>query len=695
MFAANESLPARAIGMKQIAVAAACALVCALAAASAATAQNADKAVEEVVVQASKIEKPINEVTHSVTVVGEEAIRDQAFTDVTEILRQQAGIEFKQVGGPGQFNYLKLRGLGAENVLVIVDGVKINTASGGNTRNLLGQLSPDAIESLEIIRGPQATLYGANSTAGVISIRTKSGKQASAGISAEAGSLDWRKGTGSLRDGVELGGGDLFYSANLSKTDSDNIHKYEYFEDASGQLKLSYETDRWQVGGNLWKVENDFGYAELDEASAVASKAAYWSFQTPDPNQHSRTGETLASVYFDFEFTDRLKQSMRIGSTATSYSIEDAANGLLGYQLTPVTIAATATATGGSGAARPAGTLAPIYDTATNIRAFYEDERRQAEYELLFTGQRFNLLGSIEYQEQGARQWGTYGVSDTEDSQLSYLANGDLKMFDDALIVSLGVRLDDYESWGTQTTGNVGAVWQFTPLVNVYANYGTSFKPATMSQLFNPMNGVATLSPETGRTAELGVRGALLDNALNVEVSYWDTQIDDIVFFDYSVVNPRATRVCAFNPALTCGQYNNSAEGKTSGVEFKADYALSNAIGLYGNYTYTDSQTRAVGARWKRTVQIADHKANVGANFKGDKLTFGTNLYYSGPRLRWAGDLETDGYVRVDVSGRYALTKTVSLFGRIENLLDDDYLDEIGYAETGRYGIFGAEWRFF
>jgi outer membrane receptor protein involved in Fe transport len=216
-----------------------------------------------------------------------------------------------------------------------------------------------------------------------------------------------------------------------------------------------------------------------------------------------------------------------------------------------------------------------------------------------------------------------------------------------------------------------------------------------MSQLFNPMNGVSTLSPETGRTAELGVRSAVLDDTLNVELSYWDTQIDDIIFFDYSVVNLRATRVCAFNPALTCGQYNNGAEGKTSGVEVKAEYALSSIVGLYGNYTYTDSQTRAVGAQWKRTVQIADHKANVGVNFKSDKLTLGSNVYYSGPRLRWAGDLETAGYVRVDVSGRYAITKGVSLFGRIENLLDDDYLDELGYAETGRYGIFGAEWRFF
>ncbi len=671
--------------------------VCTLGAVATAWAQENHKTVEEVVVHASRIEKPINEVTHSVTVVNEAAIENQAFTDVTEILRQQAGIEFKQVGGPGQYNYLKLRGLASENVLIIVDGVKINTASKGNAGNLLSQLSPDAIESLEIIRGPQATLYGANSTAGVISIKTKSGKHASSGVSAEAGSMDWRKATGSLRDGVELGTGKLFYSANLSGTDTDNIHRYEYFKDRSGQLKLDYETERWQVGGSLWKVQNDFGYAELDEANAVSNKAEYWSFQTPDPNQHNETGETIASAYFDFKLTDNLKQSVRVGSTETTNSIHDAANGLLGYQLTPVTISASSTGGARTDPARPAGSLAPIYDTATDIAAFYEDERQQVEYELQFSGERFSLLGGIEYEEQGARQWGTYGASDTADSQMSYLTNGDLKLLGGDVILSLGLRLDDYESWGTKTTGNLGVAWQMTHAVNVYANYGTSFKSATMSQLFNPLYGDSTLSPENGDTAELGVRTKLLDNALSMEVSYWNTHIDNVIFFDYSVANPRYAngRPCKFDPALTCGQYNNGAEGKTSGVEFKADYQLSSLVGLYGNYTYTDSQTRAVGDVWRRTVQIADHKGNLGVNFQGGRLTFGTNVYYSGPRLRWAEDLETDGYVRVDVSGRFSITKSLTVFGRIENLLDDDYLDELGYAETGRYGVFGAEWRFF
>ena len=183
---------------------------------------------EEIVVTSTKLEKRISDLTQSVTIIDEEQIKLNAYTDFTEVLRETAGIEFRQVGGPGQFNHPKMRGFATSAILVVLDGVKINEASSGGVGHLIGQIAPSSIERVEILRGPQAVLYGANSTAGVISITTKSGHTRDGSLDVEAGSLDWRRGALSIRNTVAAADGDLAYSLNVSKLDSGNVHPLEY-----------------------------------------------------------------------------------------------------------------------------------------------------------------------------------------------------------------------------------------------------------------------------------------------------------------------------------------------------------------------------------------------------------------------------------------------------------------------------------
>lgn len=272
-------------------------------------------------------------------------------------------------------------------------------------------------------------------------------------------------------------------------------------------------------------------------------------------------------------------------------------------------------------------------------------------------------------------------------AHMSYYANGNLHLFDKRLVVSLGLRTDDYDSWGTETTGNIGLAWHVTENTTLYGNAGTSFKPATMSQLFNPTYGDSSLSPESGETFEAGIRHNGMDDRLFVEATYWLTQIDDVIFYDYSVPNPRA-----FNGF---GQYNNGEEAETSGVELKFAYDLTETLQLDGNYTYTDSHKKPVEGDWGRSVQIARNKGNLGLNYRLENLTLGVNAYYSGPRLRWNRDVETKEYVRVDLSGRYAYSANLSFSLRVENLFDEDIIEELGYKEPGLYGVAGVSYSFF
>lgn len=639
----------------------------------------ATPALDEIVVTSTKLGKSITELTQSVSIVTEQEIAIKAYSDFTEVLRNQAGIEFKQAGGPGQFSYPKMRGFGTSDILVVIDGVKINEPSSGGVGNLLGQIDPASIERVEILRGPQAVLYGANSTAGVISITTKSGNSSGANFGLEAGSLDWRRANASYRGTSEVGDGDLAYSVNVSKIDSNGVHPEEYTRDETVQAKLSYERDRIGMGVNVWRTDNEFQYAELDEAFCCQTPATWWAFQTPDPVQYSGTENSIVGAYFRHDFNDVWSQRVTLGAMSKSFDTVDGADGLLGYRPAPFDNFAF----GGATYAR--GAPVPIYDGTTSIAAFSRNDNDQLDYNIIMNGDRIGALFGFELQEQNAHQWGSYGTSDNDESIRSFYANSEFDL-GERVVLALGMRSDDFDSWGRENTGNVGISIELGAATSLYSNFGTSFTAPTMSQLFNPTYGVSTLQPQSGETAELGIRHIVGDGKLELEGTFWNTDVDNVIAYDGSIPNPRAPS--------GAGQYTNRDRMRTQGLELTWRYRFAEALALTGNYTYTESESKALGG-WIRTVQIAKNKGNLGIDMSRDKFFFGANAYYAGPRLRWAGDVENPAYWRVDVTGRLNFTESISVFVRVENLFDEDIVEDLGYLQPGRYSVIGMQYKFF
>ncbi len=640
--------------------------------------------IEEVLVRSTKLEKSLTDLTQPVTIIGEDEIALRGYTDFTEIMRGQAGLEFRQAGGPGQFNYPKMRGFASSAILVVVDGVKINQASSGSVDHLLGQIDPASIERVEILRGPQAVLYGANSTAGVISITTKSGRRRGAGIRLEAGSLDWGRAALSLRDSIKAGAGDFTYAVNLSRIDSGNVHPEEFYEDNTIQAKLDYELDRVDLGLSLWETDNAFGSAELDEAYCCQTRQTHWAFQTPDPNQSSATLNRVAAAHLRHQISASWSQRLRVGSLRNTYNILDAPDGLLG--LRPAPFDGFSDWRFGS-AAYNRGDPVEIRDTASAVAAFYADENTQVDYNLVFKGDRLGALFGVESLDQNARQWGTYGTSDGEENVTSLYANAELEL-GDHLVLAFGARADDYDTWGAETTGSVGIVFAVGAGGAIFANHGTSFTAPTLSQLLNPTYGTLDLKPQSGTTTELGYRAALLDSRLNLEAAIWHTELDNVIEYDATIVNPRA-----FNGF---GLYANRDIQTTEGVELTVDYALSGTVSVHGNYTYTESRSRqGEGGEWLPTVQIARNKGNLGIDFSKGRFHLGANAYYAGPRLRWAGDIPMEEYWRIDLAGRVNFSDSLAGNLRIENLLDADIEEGLGYRQPGVYGILGIEYKLF
>lgn len=633
----------------------------------------------EIIVSATKVSTQLKKMTQPATVVDASEIEAKAHVDLTEILRAQPGVEFKKAGGPGQFNYLRLRGF-SNSILFVLDGVVMNDGNSGGIGSLIGQIDPSVIGRLEVLRGPHATLYGADTTAGVIAITTKGGDSPGAGIAIEGGSLKWRKARATYRDHFELGEGTFNFAVNGSITDSGGVHQFEYFRDKTLSTKLSYVTEAFEIGSSIYRTDNRFQYAELKEASCCQTPETYWSFQVPDPNQNSRTEFLVGTIWARHKISDHWSQKLQLSGTKRDYDTSDLNDGLLGYQPAPLDNFVY------GGVTYAKGAPIPIFDRG--FISYTTGKNRQADYNLVYSGNELTaLLGAAYLQQKFLGRNATAVTSDTEQSVKSVYGQLQLDLLDRKLHTNIGVRLDDYSAWGREVTYSVGAAYDVASSTSVYANYGTSFTQPTLSQLFNPTYGNSELTPASGETFEGGIRQQLFDGRASIDLAVYHSMIHNIIMFDSSIINPRVA-------GTGRGLYVNRDAAMSQGVELAARYQISPGISGNISYSYTDAKTKMATGEWKRMFQVAYHKLNLGLNYASDRVELGANVYYVGPRLRWAGDVSTDSYWRVDLSGRYHFTDWLSVYGRVQNALDSNIIEEVGYKQPGLYAISGIEIKF-
>jgi vitamin B12 transporter len=160
-----------------------------------------------VVVTATRIESPADQVIASVDVIAREELLRQPAADLGDLLRTRAGVEVARLGGPGQQTSLFLRGTESNHVLVLVDGVRINPGTIGSAA--IQNIAPELVERVEIVKGPRSALYGSDALGGVINIITRRGGENAASVQAGLGRYDTRSASVSAAIGGERGDGSL------------------------------------------------------------------------------------------------------------------------------------------------------------------------------------------------------------------------------------------------------------------------------------------------------------------------------------------------------------------------------------------------------------------------------------------------------------------------------------------------------
>lgn len=580
--------------------------------------------VEEVVVTASRIEEPIEETTSDVIVIREEELEKTNVEYLMDALRRVPELNVAQNGGKGKTASLLLRGASSNQTLVMIDGIKVKSTTTADFD--LSGLLVDDIERVEIVKGPQSTMYGSEAMAGVINIITKKGEgKPKAEVSFEGGSF------GTYNPAVTVSGAagafDYRVTAQYYRTDGISAAKQgtEKDEYLNASVSGKFGIKRGENAEVELTAKHYYDRSELDAFDFVLNTVA------DDLNYVQRGHHSVIAAKGKLYLFDRWEQVLTLSAVRDLFI----------------------------------GT-----DPDTSWNNFDIDTGMQTvdwQHNLYLHDQYTLTLGGEYRKEEGKNE----GVFDSEVENIALYMNNKLKLFEDALVLNAGLRYDDHETAGSETTYRVGALCNFKEAgLRLRAGYATGFRAPTLNELFytDPWgsSGNLALKPEKSNSWEAGLEKDLFGDKASVSVTYFRQEYKDLVQW---VMSPMFT----WSP-------ENVAEAVIKGVETTATVRPTDAITLTAGYAYLDTEDVTTG---RRLTLRPYNKATFSAGYSGQKFSVLADLLYVGDRYDQAAGRDVDSYKVVNLSGTYNLNKDMTLHARVENLFDEDYEEAAGYGTQG------------
>ncbi len=587
---------------------------------------------DPVVITAARTEQRLADALPHTTVITRAEIELRQTAELVELLGRQAGVEFVRSGGPGAQSSLFVRGTNSSQVLVLVDGVRLNTSVGGAAT--LGGVAVDSIERIEIVRGNLSSLYGSEAIGGVIHIFTRGGETSGIAAAADAGRGDSRAASAS--------GTASFDNTRLSATGA--IRRSEPFSaintvrapganpdtdgnrNRSGALRLRHLfDDRFELGASAWASRNE---TEFDS-----------------------TGD---------------------GPTATH--LEDAKQHVAQAYLRAAPVSAWATRV------QAAEARDRSRNTSSNPLSFNNGEFESRNRQLTWTNDvqlapQLTGHAGIDYLEQrgGSTSYDpTFGnnfVAFSRRVKAGWLgATGGSSVHR----VQFNLRHDDYSDAGTANTGLAVYGLQFTPAWRATAQVSTAFRAPSFNDLYFPFFGNPNLKPERSRSAELGLRYA--EGPRTLRLAVFRTHTRDLIVFD--AVTSRA---------------QNIARAEIDGAEIAVGGLIAGTR-LEANVSATDPSDASNG---QRLLRRAPYSANLLAVREFGPASLGAEISRVAARydsdINTFGRTRLAPYTLARLVGSYRIGRAIKLKLRVENAFDEEYELVSGYNTHPRGVFLGAE----
>lgn len=597
--------------------------------ATAQTASIEETKLDTIIVNGSRLDQTMTEIGSSVSVITRDDLEELGVDFALDAIATAPGVTVNQNGAFGGNASVRIRGASNDQTLVLIDGVPVNDPTGTGGGYNFAYLDTDTIERIEVLKGPQSTLWGSDAIGGVVSITTKRPTEGLSGtVFGEYGSFNTLRGGASISNANEIG--DFRLAATGLTTDG--ISKADEANGNSEDDGYDSQTVSAKGGLNLpasVRLETSLMWSDAESEYDSYAFGAQGSVADGDEVTNSETlsgNITLKAPLFD----GRLENLVQIGYA--DIERENTSNGVQSY--------------------------------------FTEGDRVLFRYQGTFAINDTNTLAfGTEREETSANE--------QESSIDSLFALYEFKPVD-SLTLTGGIRVDDHETFGSETTGRVAAAWTATDQLTFKASWGQGFKAPSIFQstyicTFCGLTAPNTnLKAETSEAYDIGVQWQSADERIVLGATLFDQETENMIDFSY-----------------TAG-YDNIALVDSQGVELTGAYAVNNWLGIAASYTFIDSEDGNGNA----LARLPESTGNISASFDPDGPFSGAVLVrYNGEEANTDGS-KLDSWTRVDLTGSYDLNETVEIYGRIENLLDEEYQQILGYGTPGLSGSVGVRLRY-
>jgi vitamin B12 transporter len=573
----------------------------------------------------------------ALTIITQEEIQQKQHMQVKDILREQLGLNVVTPGRLGATSSIFMRGANSASTLVLIDGVQVksNTTGGFDFSNL----QMDNIERIEILRGPQSTLWGADAVGGVINIVTKRGKgEPTFSLSLEGGSFATFKETLSTSGTLS----NLDYAFTASRTDSEGFSAFNKDRGATEKDGYVNNTFSTKAGYNFWddarvelitrltRTKTDFdGFASDVLGNQSTSEKFY--FATPFQKSITKWWDAKINLNFNYDKIKSIDNSLFVGNsliTSRTYTV-DFQNNISFNKFLSTIFGIEYQITNGENTTA-ASTFSPA--------SFFEFENKSQGYYLQSTATLFDSL----YLTAGFRQ-------------------------------DFNTRFDDKLTYKFEGAYNI----KTEPVnIKIRAAYSTGFRAPSINQLIFPNFGNLNIRPEESENREAGIEFEMLSGRLSFGSNYFNADYTDLI------------EPVLIDPINFVFQAQNVGSASSEGVESFIKLQIMDNLDVTASHTWNnavnDRTGGTLGRRPKNIFSVSLHHnwnkkldSIVTVNYRSalDQATIGT---FSPSRV--------GGRAIVRAALSYQINKSFKLTARGENLLDKDYEEPF---RTGTQGISG------